>query len=169
MRPSEDRRSRSPSRPAAVLVGLVLAAAGGCLPASVRPTPLPIPSPSPSATPAPPATPPPTPARPTPTPGPTFVLHAVQPGENLNVLAARYGTTARSIAYWNRDAHPGLDPESPDYRPDRVQAGWILRVMPGTEYVPPPDDGETGEEVTPEPDDLEEEVETDAEAEEDAS
>jgi hypothetical protein len=31
----------------------------------------------------------------------------------------------------------------------------VLKILPGQEYVPPPDDGETGEEATPTPDDSE--------------
>ena len=30
----------------------------------------------------------------------------------------------------------------------------MLKILPGQEYVPPPDDGETGELYTPVPDDL---------------
>jgi nucleoid-associated protein YgaU len=128
-------------------------AGGGCLPAAIRPTPAPTPTPTPVPT-APP-TPTPTPGPPTPTPGPTFAVYKVRRGDTLTSLAHKFKTTARSIAYWNRDAYPSLDPESVGYSPDRLEVGWVLRVMPGRQYVPPPDDGETGIEVTPTPDDEE--------------
>jgi hypothetical protein len=134
------------------LVSLALAAAA-CLPASVRPTPVPPPTPTP--TPSAPPTPTPTPAPPTPPPGPAFVLHTVVRGDTLTSLARLYETSGRSIAYWNREAYPSLDPTSADYQPNNLKRGWVLRVLPGEEYVPPPDDGETGEQVTPSPDDSE--------------
>ncbi len=134
------------------LIGIVLAL-GACLPSSVRPTPPPAPTaiPTPSASP----TPTPTPGPPTPTPAPTFLLHTVVRGDTLTSLARKYRTSGRSIAYWNREQYPTLDPESADYRPDNLMRGWVLQVLPGQEYVPPPDDGETGERSTPTPDDSE--------------
>ena len=72
-------------------------------------------------------------------------------GDTLTGIARRYGTSGRSIAYWNRDQYPSLDPESANYDPNALQRGWVLRVLPGEEYVPPPDDGETGESPTPSP------------------
>lgn len=138
------------------MVGIVVVCASlavsACLPASIRPTPTPAPAPTTAPT-APPPTP--TPAPPTPTPGPTFKLHTVVRNDTLTSLARKYHTTARSIAYWNRDQYPSLDPESAKYNPDGLKRGWVLRVMPGQEYVPPPDDGETGEMVTPPPEDTE--------------
>jgi hypothetical protein len=141
------------ARRVALLAATVAIAAAACLPASVRPTPSPPPTPTPTPTPSP--TPTPTPAPPTPTPAPTFLLHTVRRGDTLTSLARKYKTTGRSIAYWNRDEYPSLDPESPDYRPNTLQRGWVLKVHPGQEYTPPPDDGETGELVTPTPDDTE--------------
>ena len=138
---------------AALVLMAVVVAVGACLPASVRPTPTPGPTPTPTPTPT-PGPPTPTP-EPTPTPGPTFLLHTVRRGDSLTSLARKYKTTGRSIAYWNRDTYPSLDPESPDYQPNNLKRGWVLRVMPGQEYVPPPDDGETGELATPTPDDSE--------------
>jgi hypothetical protein len=140
------------NRPAAVaLVCLALAVAGGaCLPAAIRPTPTPVVTPTPEPTPLPPT---PTPAPPTPTPGPAYVLHKVVRNDTLTSLARKYKTTGRSIAYWNRDEYPSLDPESPGYAPDDLQRGWVLRILPGEQYTPPPDSGETDEEVTPEPED----------------
>ena len=51
-------------------------------------------------------------------------------GRSLTSIARLFGTTARSIAYWNRDRYPSLDPDSDDVRagPDRV--GWTLRLIP---------------------------------------
>ena len=140
-------------RHASVLVAAVLVLTAGCLPASVRPTPVPTPTPAPSPSPTP--TPSPTPGPPTPTPAPTFRLHAVVRGDTLTSRARKYRTTGRSIAYWNRDEYPSLDPESPDYQPNNLRIGWVLKVMPGQVYTPPPDDGETGEQVSPTPDDFE--------------
>ncbi len=134
----------------AASLGLLLAVAA-CLPASVRPTPTPPPTPSPAPSPSP--TPTPIPPPPTPTPEPTFLLHTVVGGDTLTSLARRYRTTARSIAYWNRDQYPSLDPESADYQPDRLERGWVLRMLPRQLYTPPPDDGETGESPTPTPPD----------------
>ena len=123
---------------AAVLLAVSLAA---CLPPSVRPTPTPGPTPTPSPTPLP--TPSPTPAPPTPTPAPTFAQYTVVRGDTLLSIAKRFQTTGRSIAYWNRDRYPGLDPESADYDPDTLQRGWVLMILPGQEYHPPMDEGET--------------------------
>ncbi len=135
--------------PVAVLLFAV--AIGGCLPASVRPTPPPTPTPTPAPT-APP-TPTPTPGPPTPTPAPTFALYTVKRNDTLISLARRFKTDGRSIAYWNRDSYPSLDPESARYQPNRLEVGWVLKILPGQKYVPPDNDGETGEQVTPTPDD----------------
>jgi Tfp pilus assembly protein FimV len=123
----------------------------GCLPASLRPTspPLPTPTPIPTA----PPTPTPTPGPPTPTPAPTFRLYTVARGDTLTRIAHRFRTSQRSLAYWNRARYPSLDPETARYAPDRLQVGWVLQVIPGQEYVPPENDGETGIQVTPTPDD----------------
>lgn len=64
-------------------------------------------------------------------PEPTFVVHTVRAGENLTSIALRYKTHPRSIAYWNRDTYPSLDPDSPTYRPNYLEVGWKLRLMPG--------------------------------------
>ncbi len=85
------------------------------------------------------ATPIPTPAgptprpsfvRPTPTPVPTLFVYTVASGDNLNTIARRFGTTARSIAFWNRATYPSLDPLAANYRPDLLQLGWTLFVRP---------------------------------------
>ena len=124
----------------ALAAGVAIALAG-CLPASVRPTGTPGPTPTPVATPRP--TPTPTPGPPTPTPGPTFALVTVVRGDSLTSLATRFRTTPRSIAYWNRDAHPTLDPESTAYNPDLLGVGWVLRILPGQEYTQPMGPGES--------------------------
>jgi hypothetical protein len=68
--------------------------------------------------------------RPTPNPSPTFLVYEVRAGDSLTSIARQFGTTARSIAYWNRAAYPSLDPDSPDYEPDRIEAGWTLQLIP---------------------------------------
>ena len=68
-------------------------------------------------------------------------------------IARRFHTSTRSLSYWNREKYPTLDPENAHYNADRVERGWVLQLIPNQEYVPPPDDGETGIEVTPTPDD----------------
>lgn len=139
------------SRRVALALVAVLVVTAGCLPAAVRPTPAPAPTPTPTA--PPPPTPSPTPGPPTPTPAATFLLHAVVRGDTLTSLARRYKTSGRSIAYWNRDLYPSLDPESAGYQPNNLKRGWVLRILPGQEYAAPPDDGETGEQATPTPND----------------
>ena len=73
----------------------------------------------------------PTIVAPTPTPAPTFLVHVVVSGENLNSIARTFATTARSIAFWNRTTYPSLDPESEAYRPDNLKVGWTLFLIPG--------------------------------------
>lgn len=116
-----------------ILATLALSvAAAGCL------TPVTNDAPGASASAGSPATPsasaPPTFVRPTPNPSPTFLVHEVRAGESLTSIARLYGTTARSIAYWNRDQYPSVDPDSVDYEPDRIEVGWVLRLIP-TEVV----------------------------------
>ncbi|HEX2754754.1 MAG TPA: LysM domain-containing protein [Candidatus Limnocylindrales bacterium] len=84
--------------------------------------------PSPSGSTAPTARPPI--VRPTPTPAPTFLVYVVKSGDSLNTIAHRFGTTARSIAFWNRSTYPSLDPESPGYRPNLLKLGWTLFLVP---------------------------------------
>jgi hypothetical protein len=136
---------------ATVLLGATLSVAA-CLPASVRRTDPPTPTPMPTRSPSP--TPSPTPGPPTPTPAPTFELYTIQSGDTLSSIARRYKTDARSISYWNRDRFKSLDPESLRYRPDRIKVGWTLKIMRGQAYVPPEDDGESGETYSPSPEDL---------------
>jgi len=68
--------------------------------------------------------------RPTPTPAPTFLLYVVKSGDNLDRIAHQFGTTGRSIAYWNRGRYPTLDPEASGYRPNLVKIGWTLVLIP---------------------------------------
>jgi hypothetical protein len=123
-----------------------------------------------TATPRPtPAGPTPTPSfvRPTPTPQPTFLVYTVVTGDSLDKIAKRFGTSGRSIAYWNRATYPSLDPESAGYRPNLLKVGWTLQIIPnaqfdeqtlpepselqGTPPTPKPTDDEIQYEDTPSP------------------
>jgi len=86
-------------------------------------------TPTPTSTPAGPS-PSPSFVRPTPTPAPTFMVYTVASGDNLNTIAHKFGTTARSLAYWNRATYPSLDPESSEYQPGLVRVGWTLQLIP---------------------------------------
>jgi len=137
---------RRPAAPTlAVTLAVALGVASGCIPPPVgRATSGPATSPGPPApatpTPAPTgATAPPSFVRPTPTPLPTFVSYVVKPGDTLTSIAKSQGTTARSLAFWNRTAYPSLDPDSPSYDPNRIAVGWVLLLVPGVEI----DDDET--------------------------
>jgi LysM domain len=172
--------SRLPALAALPLVVAVATAVAGCLPTGTRGTGGPDAtgaggraSPSPTIDPRPSGpTPVPSYVAPTPTPAPTFVAYTVGRGDSLNTIARKFGTTARSIAFWNRATYPSLDPESSKYRPNLLQVGWTLMVIPrttfdeqtlpepsGLDIVSPepsasePDDGEvvTGVDVTPAP------------------
>ncbi len=135
---------------AATLVLVALAASlGGCLEMATLPTSEPPPTPVPTS--PPPPTPTPTPGQPTPTPVPTFTTYTVRPGDNLTTIARRYRTTPRSLAFWNRDTYPSLDPASPHYAPNKLQLGWVLKVLPGGLYSEPPGPTDSGLEVTPAP------------------
>ncbi len=93
-------------------------------PGSVTPAPTTRPTPSGP-------TPVPTFVAPTPTPGPTFFTYTVVRGDTLIKIAKRYKTTDRSIALWNRATYPSLDPQSEKYRPNRIEIGWMLALIPG--------------------------------------
>ena len=114
---------------ALLAIALVLAA---CLPATNPPSAGPTAGPSGSGSPA-PSGPTPTPSfvRPTPTPLPSFLAVVVAAGDTLNSIARTHATTARSIAWWNRATYPSLNPESADYRPELIQPGWVLVLIPG--------------------------------------
>ena len=132
--------SRSPAAPA-VALAIALALVGACVPPPAgRATGSPATNSGPPATPTTTASPvstgpTPTPSfvRPTPTPLPTFLVYVVRPGDTLTSIARAHGTTARSIAFWNRTSHPSLDPDSPDYDPNRIEVAWILLLVPDIE------------------------------------
>ena len=133
-------------RPAAptIAFALILALASGtaCVPQPVgRATAAPgdsaVPraadtTPSPTPLPTGP-TPPPSFVRPTPTPLPTFLSYVVKTGDTLDAIAKAHGTTARSIAFWNRSTYPSLDPDAPGYDPNRIRVGWVLLLVPNVE------------------------------------
>jgi len=96
--------------------------------ANTATTPAEVPSPSPTG-----PTPPPSFIRPTPTPLPTFFVYVVRSGDSLSSIASTFATTRLSIAAWNRQAYPSLDPESAEYRPNRIVIGWMLRLIPNLE------------------------------------
>jgi hypothetical protein len=48
----------------------------------------------------------------------------------LTSIARQFGTTARSIAYWNRSRYPSLDPDSATYQPGLIKIGWLLLLIP---------------------------------------
>ena len=129
----------SPTRiPAAPLAAILMVAlvAGACVPTPAnRPSsPPPTASASAAVTPVPtPTGPTPDPSfvRPTPTPLPTFLTYAVQAGDTLSSIARTFATNVDSIAFWNRDAYPSLDPESEGYAPNRIEVGWTFVLMPG--------------------------------------
>jgi hypothetical protein len=134
----------------ATLVTLGLSAAA-CLPAGTRgsgglgPFAAATPPPGVAATPAGP-TPTPSFVAPTPTPAPSFLVYTVAKGDSLNTIADRFGTTARSIAYWNRASYPSLDPESTTYKPGFIQVGWALALIPDVtvdeQELPDPSSGD---------------------------
>lgn len=72
------------------------------------------------------------PFKPTPEPSPTFSRYVVKRGDTLATIADRFGTSIESLSYWNRARYPSLDPDSPAYAPDRIQAGWTLGYIPNT-------------------------------------
>lgn len=113
-------------RPSVALALLLAGSVVACLPTA------PADSPFPSLA---PATPSPSPSfvRPTPTPLPSFALYVVRRGDTLSTIASRFRTSGRSLAYWNRGGYPSLDPESGSYAPNRIRAGWVLRLIPGVE------------------------------------
>ena len=135
----------------AIVSGVALAVAG-CLPSALRPTDTPAPPPPPvPPTPAPPT---PTP-EPTPVPSPTFMLYTVVAGDSLLGLGERFHTTGRSIAFWSRDLHPSLDPASADYNPNRLEVGWVVRIIPYAVYTVPMGPGDSPDPTptpTPDPD-----------------
>ncbi|HET8785572.1 MAG TPA: LysM domain-containing protein [Candidatus Limnocylindrales bacterium] len=73
---------------------------------------------------------------PTATPLPTFLIYTVRSGDTLTSIAREHATTARSIAFWNRQRYPSLDPDSPRYAPNRIEVGWQLLLIPDVELDP---------------------------------
>ncbi len=96
-----------------------------CVPSAAETSTSAAPAPSVST-----ASPSPSFIRPPPNPSPTFLVHVVKTGETLTSIARLFGTTPRSIAYWNRARYPSLDPDSPAYEPDRIEVGWSLQLIP---------------------------------------
>lgn len=134
------RMQSSPASAVAILVSIV---AGACIPGGFgRPGATALPSSSPPGAAATALSPTPGPSgrpsfvRPTPTPQPTFLSYVVKRGDTLTSIARAHGTTARSIAFWNRIQHPSLDPDSPSYAPNRIEVGWILLLIPDLELDP---------------------------------
>lgn len=78
-------------------------------------------------------TPPPSFVRPTPTPLPTFLSYLVKAGDTLEAIATTHRTTVSSLAFWNRTRYPSLDPDAPEYEPDRIEIGWVLLLVPEAE------------------------------------
>ena len=127
-----DRRTTAPLLLGIAVLGIAFGA-GACLPAAVGPSRSPdAAAVSPDAS---PTRVPPTPLTtfipPTPTPMPTFRVYVVVRGDTLTSIARRFGTTARSLAFWNRITYPSLDPESGTYSPNRIDIGWTLYLIPG--------------------------------------
>jgi hypothetical protein len=138
--PTTMRRSRSSGVVKLALVSLTLAL-WACVPEpafrqsqSAATADGSFPSPSGSV----PTGPSPTPSffRPTPTPGPSFATYKVKRGDTLARIAKQFKTTAASISYWNRVTYPSLDPESTKYRPDRLEVGWELVLVPNAQVDP---------------------------------
>jgi nucleoid-associated protein YgaU len=130
---------RRPQAASTIALGIVLLLVGACIPppaggatTSLQPTTVAVTTPTPTAVPSgPPA--PPSFVRPTPTPLPTFLSYVVKAGDTLDSIARAHGTTARSIAFWNRSTYPSLDPDSSAYAPDRIAIGWVLLLVPDIE------------------------------------
>jgi peptidoglycan/xylan/chitin deacetylase (PgdA/CDA1 family) len=78
-----------------------------------------------------------------------MLAYLVKTGDTLTSIARQYETTARSIAFWNRETYPSLDPESGGYDPDRIGVGWTLMLIPGAVYEP--GDGPTSPPASPTP------------------
>jgi hypothetical protein len=135
---------RRSGRMAALVVASLVA--GGCIPSAGQRSPAVVPSvggsgdvaPSASSAPSGPSGPSARPSfvRPTPTPLPTFLVYVVRRGDTLTSIARAHGTTARSIAFWNRERYPSLDPDSPDYEPNRIEVAWLLVLIPNVELDP---------------------------------
>jgi hypothetical protein len=127
-------------------LGIAIVVLGGaCIPIGARVPARGSASPSAMSATAPAATPSPSPSGPstrpsfiypTPTPLPTFLVYEVRSGDTLTSIARTHGTTPRSIAFWNRERYPSLDPDSPTYSPNRIDVGWELLLVPDVEVDP---------------------------------
>jgi LysM domain len=125
------RRPLAAARLTAALVAVAIVMTGCSTPVastSIAPPASAPGSAAPSGSPAPGAD---RPYRPTPAPAPTLTAYVVRAGDTLAALAARFGTTVDSLAYWNRARYPTLDPASRAYAPNRIEIGWRLDYMPG--------------------------------------
>jgi peptidoglycan/xylan/chitin deacetylase (PgdA/CDA1 family) len=162
MRALRPTRSLAPSQPTAgtrpgrarlavsfgFLVALVVAACG-----SVGIFDVPGDAPSGAA----PTTPPPTPtprqtvSLPTLSPAPSFQLYTVRRGDTLLSIAERFRTSVLSLSYWNRERYASLDPDAPGYAPGRIETGWLIQLIPGTEADPEDFLPEPSESPTPVP------------------
>jgi hypothetical protein len=136
------RRTSSRLPALAPALALVAALAGACtLPAGTPATPGATPIAAATPVPLPSSFAPTRPFAPTPAPSPAFAVRVVREGDTLTALAEELETTPESLAYWNRAHYPSLDPDSPDYRPDRIEVGWTLLYLPGQvvdpENLPP--------------------------------
>ncbi len=119
----------APSAMALLVVAMVVIGCATPVDSAASPGSAPASGVAPSAEPS--ASAPTGPFRPTPAPSPTFASYVVRRGDTLRALAARFATTAKSLAYWNRARYPRLDPESAAYAPDRIDVGWTLVYLPG--------------------------------------
>lgn len=125
------RRPLAAARSTAALVAVAIVMTGCATPVASTSIAAPASAPgsaAPSGSPAPGAD---RPYRPTPAPAPTLTAYVVRAGDTLAALAARFGTTVDSLAYWNRARYPTLDPESRAYAPNRIEIGWRLDYVPG--------------------------------------
>jgi len=118
-----------PAGRAAIGLAIVVLLVAGCRPEAVATNPTPTPGATATASGN-------RPFRPTPAPLPTFASYTVRRGDTLDGIALRFSTSRESLAYWNRATYPSLDPESPSYDPNRVEAGWTLVYLPGTVVDP---------------------------------
>lgn len=71
------------------------------------------------------------PPSPTAQPAPSSIVYTVKAGDSLLLIAKRFKTSARSIAFWNRATYKRLDPDSPSYNPNNIEIGWRLTITPG--------------------------------------
>ena len=95
------------------------------------------------------------PPPPTPTPAPTFVLYKVKAGDTLTSIAKEFKTDGALDRLLEPGALPVARPGvARSTRRTASRSAGRSRSCPGQAYVPPEDDGESGELYTPPPDDL---------------